>query len=129
MPTHELPIGTHGEFVRTVEEQHTLVVFLDWLPPVLTTPWMIAWLEGACFVAAAPFCAEGETTVGTAIHVTHTAPTAVGEEVRCEAMLDRVEGKFYIYRVSARTAKGLIGEGEIHRAFVDVTRFKAKLKA
>ncbi|HWK31188.1 MAG TPA: hypothetical protein VNR20_03790, partial [Terriglobales bacterium] len=66
-----IPIGTRAEVTRTVELRHTLKHHHDVLPPVLTTPDMIGWMEFACNQAAIPFQEDGETTVGTHINVSH----------------------------------------------------------
>jgi len=120
------PIGIHAEVEKTVQFENTLTHFMASLPPVLTTPNMIGWMEFACLKALEPYCEGDEVTVGTAIHVSHRAPTGVGSKVRAEAVLERIEGRFYIFRVTAHDEKQLIGDGLIHRAFVSVRRFMAK---
>ncbi len=120
------PIGIHAEVEKTVQFENTLTHFMASLPPVLTTPNMIGWMEFACLKALEPYCEGDEVTVGTAIHVSHRAPTGVGSKVRAEAVLERIEGRFYIFRVTAHDEKQLIGDGLIHRAFVSVGRFMAK---
>ena len=120
------PIGVRAEVEKTVQFENTLTHFMASLPPVLTTPNMIGWMEFACLKALEPYCEGDEVTVGTAIHVSHRAPTGIGSKVRAEAVLERVEGRFYIFRVTAHDEKQLIGDGLIHRAFVSVGRFMAK---
>ena len=88
---------------------------------------MIGWMEFACFEAQKPYCDEGEATVGTAIHVDHRAPTGVGELVTAEAVLERIEGRFFVYRVSARNERQPIGSGTVHRAVVNVGKFMQKI--
>jgi len=122
----QVPIGTRAEVSQVVEHRHTLAAVDPELPLVLATPWMIGWMEFACFQAQKPFCEEGEATVGTAIHVDHRAPTTVGETVIAEAVLERVDGRFFIYRVSARNARQPIGSGTVHRAVVNVAKFMQK---
>jgi len=126
MPKTEPPIGTRAEFVQTVEKQHTLQNFLERLPPVLSTPNMIGWMEAACFHATEPFCAEGETTVGTAIHVKHRTPTGIGDTVRSTAVLEKIEGRWYIFKVESWNSERLIGDGHVYRAFVDAGAFTKK---
>jgi fluoroacetyl-CoA thioesterase len=123
------PIGIRAEVAHFVEHRHTLAALSPELPPVLATPWMIGWMEYACFEAQKPFCGPGETTVGTAIHVDHRAPTSVGQKVIAEAILDRVEGRFYIFRVIARNQLQQIGSGFVHRAVVNVAKFMQKTQA
>jgi predicted thioesterase len=112
--------------MRQVEFQHTLESHNAKLPPVLSTPNMIAWMEIACFVATEPFCEADEITVGTAIHVSHRAPTGIGNQIVAEAVLEKVDGRFFIFRVSARDQHQVIGEGHVHRAFVSLGKFMGK---
>lgn len=122
----DVPIGTRAEVTHVVEHRHTLAALNPDLPPVLATPWMIGWMEYACFQAQEPFCEDGETTVGTAIHVDHRSPTGIGQTVVAEATLEKVEGRFFIFRVSARNQQQVIGSGTVHRAVVNVKKFMAK---
>ena|SRR5579872_43487 len=122
----EIPIGTRAEVTHVVEERHTLAAVSPELPLVLATPWMIGWMEFACFQAQLQYCEEGEVTVGTAIHVEHRAPTTVGQSVTAEAVLEKIDGRFFIYRVSARNAQQPIGSGTVHRAVVNVAKFMKK---
>src|SRR5216110_374773 len=85
-----MPLGTRAEVEKTVEHEHTLAKFHSELPPGLSTPQMIGWMEWACYEAAVPYCEGDETTVGTAIHVEHLAATGEGALVRAEAVLERV---------------------------------------
>jgi fluoroacetyl-CoA thioesterase len=123
-----IPLGTRAEVRYTVEFRHTLAALHDILPPVLATPWMIGWMEQACYVAQEPFCEPGEVTVGTAIHVDHRAPTTVGQAVIADAVLEGIDGRFFIYRVSARSDQGVIGAGTVHRAVVNVEKFMRKMQ-
>jgi fluoroacetyl-CoA thioesterase len=121
-----VPIGTRGEVERVVEFQHTLGAWKPELPPVLSTPMMIAWMESAGYEALLPFCEGDEVTVGTAINVNHRAPTGVGTTVKCEAVLESINGKFHTFRVTASNGKEVIGYGTVGRAFVSVSKFREK---
>jgi fluoroacetyl-CoA thioesterase len=125
--SQNVPLGTRAEVTQIVEHKHTLAAFDPSLPPVLSTPWMIAWMEYACYEAQKPFCDDGETTVGTAIHVDHRAPAGIGQKIVAEAVLEKVEGRFFIYRVVARNGQQPIGSGTVHRAVVNVKKFMAKI--
>jgi fluoroacetyl-CoA thioesterase len=122
-----VPIGTRKEVSRTVRFEDTLAFHVDWLPQVLTTPNMIGWMEMACFEALQPFCDPGETTVGTHINVSHRAPTGIAKKVFADAVLERVDGRFYMMKVSARNEDGIvIGDGYVGRAFIHMDKFSAK---
>jgi len=123
-----VPLGTRGVVERRVEFQHTLTAWKPELPPVLSTPHMIGWMEAAGFDALLPFCEGDEVSVGTAINVNHRAPTGIGALVRCEAVLDVVNGRFLVFRVTAQSGDQVIGHGTIGRAIVSKSRFEEKLR-
>lgn len=94
---------------------------------VLATPRLVALMENAAMLAAAPSLAEGETTVGSEINITHLAPSAVGVEVVATAVLQSIEGRKLTFSVSAKEGDKLIGEGRHVRYIVDRQRFLSKL--
>ena len=122
----EVPIGTRAVVQRVVEFKHTLQALQGDLPAVMSTPSMIGLMEFACFEATKDFCEGDEITVGTHINVSHRAPTGVGKIVSAEAVLEKIDGRFHIFRVSAKDEDLLLGEGTVHRAFVNVGKFSKK---
>jgi predicted thioesterase len=121
-----VPIGTRGEFERRVEFKHTLTAWREELPPVLSTPHMIGWMEAAAFEALLPFCEGDEVSVGTAINIIHRAATGVGATVKCEAVLEDFDGRFYTFRVTANDGAEVLGQGAIKRAIVSKGKFEEK---
>ena len=124
-----VPIGTRGAVTRHVEFQHTLTAWKAELPAVLSTPHMIGWMEAAGFEALLPFCEGDEVSVGTAININHRAPAGMAAAVRCEAVLESVNGRFLVFRVTAQSEDQMIGEGTIARAIVSKSKFEAKFRA
>ncbi len=124
-----VPIGTRGAYERRVEFQHTLSAWKPDLPSVLSTPHMIGWMEAAGFEVLLPFCEGDEVSVGTAINIQHRAPTGIGALVRCEAVLDSINGRFLTFRVTAQSGDQVIGHGTIGRAIVSKSKFGAKFRA
>ncbi len=124
-----VPIGTRGEVERRVEFKHTLTAWRAELPPVLSTPHMIGWMEAAGFAALLPFCVGDEVSVGTAINIIHRAATGVGATVKCEAVLEEYDGRFYAFRVTASDGAEVLGDGTIKRAIVSKGKFEAKQRA
>lgn len=124
-----VPIGTRGEVEKRVEFQHTLTAWREELPSVLSTPHMIGWMEGAGFHALLPFCEGDEVSVGTAINIIHRAPTGIAATVKCEALLESFDGRFFTFRVTAHNGTEVIGHGTIARAIVSKARFAEKQKA
>ncbi|GGX77954.1 thioesterase family protein [Streptomyces anandii] len=96
--------------------------------PVLATPRLIAWMEAATVRAAAPFTAQGRTTVGTGIRVEHLRPTRVGGRVDVVAEPPATAtGRRLTFRVRAVDGSGdLVARGEIDRVVVDRRRFLAE---
>jgi len=121
-----VPIGTRAAVERHVEFQHTLTAWRPELPSVLSTPHMIGWMEAAGFEALLPFCEGDEVSVGTAINVSHRAPAGIGAAVRCEAVLESIDGRFLTFRVTAQSADRVLGEGTIGRTFVSKSKFEGK---
>ena len=122
----QVPIGARGEAREIVDLKHTLTAHDKRLPPIYSTPNMIAVMETAGFHALAPFCDDDEITVGTAINIEHRAACSVGAQVHAEAVLESIDGKFYILRVNAHADGREIGRGTITRAFVSMKRFSQK---
>src|SRR5947207_14393595 len=119
----QVPLGVRGSVEETVEHQHTLHHHNPALPPIYSTPNMIGLMEQAAFLALQPFADAGEVSVGTAINIEHRAPTGIGAKVKAEAVLESVNKRFYVFRVSAHNGVEEIGRGTVTRAFINMTKF------
>jgi predicted thioesterase len=124
-----VPIGASGEVERRVEFKNTLTAWRKELPPVLSTPNMIGWMEAAGFEALLPFCEGDEVSVGTAINVIHRAATGIGATVKAQAVLEAFDGRFYTFRVSASDGTEVLGHGTIKRAIISKSKFEEKQRA
>ncbi len=94
---------------------------------VLATPIMIALIEGAAVDCVERRLPPGHASLGTAISVSHRAPTPVGVRVTATARLVRVDGRTLDFEVEARDAHEIIGSGTHTRVVVDTERFRDKL--
>ncbi len=94
---------------------------------VFATPAMIALMENAAAGAVAAELPEGSTTVGTKVDIAHNRATGLGDEVSATAVLQEIDGRRLIFRVTASDSKGVIGEGTHERVIVDRERFMAKV--
>jgi predicted thioesterase len=124
-----VPIGTRAEVEKRVEFNNTLTAWREELPPVLSTPHMIGWMEAAGFEALLPFCEGDEVSVGTAINIIHRAATGIGATVKCKAVVEEFDGRFYEFRVTASDGQEVLGHGTIKRAIVSKSRFEARQRA
>src|SRR5260221_7357156 len=106
-----LKAGTLGEECFVVEPRHAIDFSEGGMPAVLSTPWLIWFLEHAARAAVFHLLEPGESTVGMEIQVRHLAPTPVGQTVTCRARIlfaDRSEVSFQLaaYDECQRIARG-----------------------
>jgi predicted thioesterase len=110
--------------------------------PVLATPRLLAWCEGACVAvitdAATPTGAgpspggmsrtPGQTSVGTRVALEHSRPTPVGATVEVQAQLVHVDGRLLRFQVAAVDGDGrTLATGELARVLVETQRFLTRL--
>src|SRR5580693_2041168 len=120
-------VGTTGEQRFVVELCHA-IDFADFaMPAVLSTPWLIWFLEHAAREAVLPFLESGESTVGILVEVRHLAPTPVGRSVRCVARVVQVDGTVIPYQLEAHDQHELIGRGYHKLRVIDVDRFARRV--
>src|SRR5438445_12923813 len=92
-------VGTLGEERFVVDPRHAIDFAEGGMPAVLSTFWLIWFLEHAARAAVFALLEPGESTVGMEIQVHHLAPTPVGQTVTCRARMlfaDRREVSFQL---------------------------------
>lgn len=119
--------GLSAERTITVGQSDTAAAYGSGGVDVFATPALVALMEAAALAAVAPALAPGETTVGTALNVTHTAATPVGLSVTARATLVAVSGRHLQFRVEAWDARESIGAGMHDRAVVSLDRFLSRV--
>ena len=95
--------------------------------PVLATPMLLALMENAAMSAVKEELPEGCTTVGGYISSSHLKPSKIGEVVKAEAEVTKVEGKKIEFKVAAYSGETLLGEGTHLRFIVEREKFMSKL--
>jgi predicted thioesterase len=121
-------IGATAERKFTVEPAHAIGFGPNGPPPVLSTPWLVWFLEHAALDAALPFLEPGEITVGTRVEVDHLAPTPVGAHVTCTARIIHSEGPVISFQLEAGDGHEMIARGFHKRRVVKVERFAARVE-
>jgi fluoroacetyl-CoA thioesterase len=116
-------IGSTGEIEFTVELQHAIDFSADGMPRVLSTPWLVSFLEQAARQTLRSVQEPGESSVGTEIEIQHLAPTPPGQKVRCLARVVGVDGPRVAFQVEARDERELIAKGFHRRHLVNAERF------
>jgi fluoroacetyl-CoA thioesterase len=90
---------------------------------VLSTPSMIQLIEQTCLVAVQPHLDQDQTTVGTHVCVSHTAPAAVGETITVACRLTEVARRRLTFDVEVTGPTQAISSGTHERAVIDLNRF------
>jgi fluoroacetyl-CoA thioesterase len=120
--------GQSADVELLVTEADTAVALRSGSVAVLATPRLIALCEEASVKAIAGDLAQGVTSVGMKVQVDHLAPTAVGQSVRAEATVERVNGRRVTFTVSVNDDRGLVAVGRITRVVVELERFMDKTR-
>jgi len=94
---------------------------------VLSTPSMILLFEQSSRNAVQPSLPKGYTTVGIKVDIEHLSATPVGEKVRVNARVTKVDGRQIFYEVNAFDEHGIIGKGTHTRFTVNLKRFMEKI--
>ena len=118
--------GLRAKVDLVVGESDTAVAMNTGEVPVLATPRVAAICEQAAFTAVAGALEPGQTTVGMKIQLDHLAPSAIGNRVVAEAIVEKVAGRRVMFTVSVNDERGLIAAGRITRVIVNTEQFLAK---
>ena len=119
-------IGTKHEVKIVVTDEVTAASMKSGSLAVLATPYMVALMEQAAAELCEKFTQDGISTVGTALNISHLAPTPVGSEVRAVAELLSFDGRKAEFKVEAYDEIGLIGEGTHQRFTIKIDKFMEK---
>jgi predicted thioesterase len=113
--------------IITVQPHQAATQFGSGLLPVFATPALVALMENTAMqLIELP---EGGSSVGISISVNHLKASAIGETIKCEALLIGIEGRKYRFELTATDICGdIIGTGFHERMVINIDKFMAKLK-
>src|SRR5271166_1421269 len=120
-------VGTLGERRFVVEPRHAIDFAEGGMPAVLSTPWLIWFLEHAARAAVLPSLEPGESTVGTEIQVRHLAPTPLGQTVTCRARVLFADKNEVSFQLEAYDETERIARGTHRLRVIRVDRFAARV--
>jgi len=120
--------GISFEMKKKTKPQDSAIRFGSGLVDVFSTPAMIGFMEGTCYKTVENYLPEEFSTVGFEVNIKHLKATPIGMEVKCKAILKKIEGKRLEFDVQAFDEYGLIGEGKHVRYIIDKNKFSEKLK-
>jgi predicted thioesterase len=90
---------------------------------MLATPSIILFAEQATWAALEGRLPEGTSAVEHRVEISHLAPTPVGAKVRAEAVLEAVDGRRLVFRISVSDDRGLVAAGRFTRVIVSKEKF------
>lgn len=126
---HNIKIGTTGEHGLLVDS----AVAINFLglegARVLSTPHLIAFMERTSRETVLPMLETGYDTVGTHVNVAHLAAAPMGSSVTFTAEIISANERRVEFRVTAKSANEVIGEGTHERAIINVQKFAARAAA
>ena len=119
----DLRPGSAATIERVVGECDTSAAAGTSNVPVLATPTIILFAEQAIWAALDGRLDKGTSAVEHRVEISHLAPTPVGAKVRAEAVLEAIEGRRLIFRISVSDDRGLVAAGRFTRVLVSKARF------
>jgi len=122
-------IGTLGREEFQVDVTHTIEFADSQMPAVLSTPWLIHFLERAARQALMSNLDPEESCVGVHIDVDHLAPTPLGQRVVCQARVIQVDKTLIGFQLEASDANELIARGYHKRRVINIERFARHVAA
>jgi fluoroacetyl-CoA thioesterase len=128
----EPTVGISAVREHTVTDDDTAVALGSGDVPVLATPRVVAWLEGATVACLDDVLDDASTSVGTRVEIDHLAASPVGAHITAAASVVEVDGRSVVFEVAAEHRVGdgapvLVAAGRVVRAVVDRERFLARL--
>jgi fluoroacetyl-CoA thioesterase len=119
--------ASREETVEVVSEYSTTFLGPEG-PRVLSTPRMIALMEGACRNLVLRMLERGHDTVGTHVNVYHRKAAPMGSSVTVRAELTGVNERRIAFAVSVKMGDAVIGEGTHERAVIEVRAFRQRVE-
>jgi fluoroacetyl-CoA thioesterase len=90
---------------------------------MLATPSIILFAEQATWAALEGRLDKGTSAVEHRVEISHLAPTPVGAKVKAEAVLEAIEGRRLVFRISVSDERGLVAAGRFTRVLVSKQQF------
>ncbi len=120
-----IPIGTKGIKKAKVSLETLASSIGSGTVDVLSTPNLLLLIEKACIEAIKEYLNDGETSVGTLVHIRHLSAVPPGLEVTATAILTEIKGRKLVFDAIVFDEFEKIGEGVHERFLVNEEKFSA----
>ncbi|EGW36145.1 thioesterase family protein [Desulfosporosinus sp. OT] len=119
-----LQLGVRGQAQTIVTSLNTAKAMGSGHLEVFATPAMVALMEQAAVNALN--LPAGQSSVGTALNISHTAATPLGAKVSATAELIEIDRRRMVFSVEVYDEVGQIGVGKHERFIIDIDSFLVK---
>ena len=124
-----IKIGTTGEERFVVGDQHTIDFAHDGMPQILSTPWLVWFLEHSARNAVLPLLEHGESTVGVVVNIEHIAAAPLGAAIVCRARVIYADGPLISFQFEAHDDSEKIANGTHKLRVIQTDRLARKVNA
>ena len=121
-------IGETAEVQFVAEDKHAIDFATEGMPSVLSTPWLIWFMEHSARKAMLPYLEPTESTVGMTVDIDHLAATPTGNKVTCKAQVLRTEENKFHFKIEAFDEHEKVASGLHKLAVVDKVRLANRVK-
>ncbi len=104
-------VGETAEIHFEVTREHIIDFADQVMPEILSTPWLVWFLEHTARKVMIPYLAEEESTVGAIVDVQHIAPSPIGSQVRCQAKVIYIDKREFSFELRAWDEHEMICRG------------------
>ncbi|MBT5705712.1 MAG: thioesterase [Verrucomicrobia bacterium] len=104
-------VGETAEIEFQVTGKHIIDFADEVMPEILSTPWLIWFLEHTARDTVLPYLEPHESTVGIVVEVEHMAASPVGAKVKCQARIIYIDKRQFSFELRAWDDTELICRG------------------
>ncbi len=131
-PSHQMKsvprVGQTAEIRFQVTAQHIIDFADQTMPEILSTPWLIWFLEHTAREAMLPHLETTESTVGVVVDVQHLAATPIQGQVRCQAKVIYIDKRLFSFELRAWDEVELIARGTHKLRVIQKERLAARVR-
>jgi fluoroacetyl-CoA thioesterase len=120
----DITVGTTATITKVVEEQECTA---RGGYQIFSTPYLVLLLENAAIEALAPFLPEGQASVGTNVHVDHSAATLLGQTITATATVIEADRRRFVFSIDVKDDIDQVSTGTHERFVIDLGKFETKL--
>ncbi|MEZ7975611.1 MAG: hotdog domain-containing protein [Pontimonas sp.] len=120
----DITVGTTATITKIVEEQECTV---RGGYQIFSTPYLVLLLEAAAIEALAPFLPADQASVGTTVHVDHTAATLLGQTITATATVIEADRRRFVFSIDVKDDIDQVSTGTHERFVIDLGKFETKL--